>query len=134
MENLASKCPISRFIYDGNSTFKSQPPLFIPLQTLIKGDTLIHQISSASILAKYAKDLECQEIHTLYPQYDFLSHSGYCTAKHKELISTLGYTPFHRKSFIIYEISLALRTENIIINLNLYHGQKKSLYFWKWPS
>ena len=102
MENLASKCPISRFIYDGHSTFQSQPPLVIPLQTLIKGDTLIHQISSASILAKYAKDLECQEIHALYPQYDFLSHSGDCTAKHKELISTLGYTPFHRKSFKLF--------------------------------
>lgn len=102
MESLISKCEIKKFIYDGNSTFKAQAPLFVPFETLIKGDTLIHQISSASILAKYAKDLECQEIHALYPQYDFLSHSGYCTAKHKELISTLGYTPFHRKSFKLF--------------------------------
>lgn len=101
MEELYSKCQITQFIYDGNSTFKAQAPLFIPFKTLIKGDALIHQISSASILAKYAKDKECQEIHALYPQYDFLSHSGYCTKEHKEKIKTLGYTPFHRRSYKI---------------------------------
>lgn len=101
MQTLYERIEISKFIYDGNSTFKAQAPLFVPFETLVKGDALIHQISSASILAKYAKDKECQEIHTLYPQYDFLSHSGYCTPKHKELIATLGYTPFHRKTFKI---------------------------------
>lgn len=99
MQTLYERVEISKFIYDGNSTFKAQPPLFIPFETVVKGDCLIHQISSASILAKYAKDRECQEIHALYPQYDFISHSGYCTPKHKELIATLGYTPFHRRSF-----------------------------------
>lgn len=99
MEKMYIKYQISQFIYDGNSTFKAQPPLFVPFKTLIKGDSLIHQISSASILAKYSKDQECQEIHALHPEYDFLSHSGYCTAKHKELITKLGYTPFHRRSF-----------------------------------
>ncbi len=99
MHCLYERCEISRFIYDGNSTFKAQTPLFVPLQTLVKGDTLIHQISSASILAKEAKDRECEEIHSLYPDYGFLSHSGYCTASHKAKIQELGYTPFHRKSF-----------------------------------
>ncbi|WP_027326651.1 ribonuclease HII [Helicobacter pametensis] len=101
MESVFQKYNITKFIYDGNSTFKAQPPLFVPLETLIKGDALIHQISSASILAKYAKDQECQEIHTLYPQYGFLNHSGYCTQEHKIKIKELGYTPFHRKSFRI---------------------------------
>lgn len=99
MEEIVKKCEVKEFIYDGNSTFKATPPLFIPLKTLIKGDTLIHQISSASILAKYSKDLECQEIHALFPEYGFLSHSGYCTKEHIQKIKTLGYTPFHRKSY-----------------------------------
>lgn len=99
MRTLSQRYPIKKFVYDGNSTFKAQPPLFIPLKTLIKGDILMHQISCASILAKYAKDKECQEIHTLYPEYEFLSHSGYCTPKHKELIKTLGYLPFHRRNY-----------------------------------
>lgn len=101
MEEMIKRYEITRFIYDGNSTFRAQPPLFVPLQTLIKGDALIHQISSASILAKYSKDLECQEIHTLFPDYDFPSHSGYCTKEHIQKIKTLGYTPFHRKSYKI---------------------------------
>lgn len=101
MEEMIKRCEITKFIYDGNSTFKAQAPLFIPLQTLIKGDSLIHQISSASILAKYSKDLECQEIHALFPDYDFPSHSGYCTKEHIQKIKTLGYTPFHRKSYKI---------------------------------
>lgn len=34
MESAFQKCNITKFIYDGNSTFKAQPPLFVPLETL----------------------------------------------------------------------------------------------------
>lgn len=102
MESVFQTSKITKFIYDGNSTFKAQPPLLVPFETLIKGDALIHQISSASILAKHAKDKECEEIHALHPQYGFLNHSGYCTQEHRAKIQELGYTPFHRKSFKLF--------------------------------
>lgn len=97
MQSLKNKA--DRFIYDGNCSFKAKIPPQSSLLTQIKGDTFVHQISSASIIAKYAKDLECIEIDRIYPSYGFLSHSGYCTSLHKEKISQFGYTPYHRKSF-----------------------------------
>ncbi|ANV98247.1 hypothetical protein BBW65_05305 [Helicobacter enhydrae] len=101
MQKMHSQHQITRFIYDGNSTFKAQIPFECTLQTLIKGDMLMHQISSASILAKYAKDQECKELDTLHPNYGFASHSGYCTSLHKAKIAELGLTPAHRRSFKI---------------------------------
>lgn len=101
MKSMHMQHNITQFIYDGNSKFKAQVPLFCTLETLIKGDQLIHQISSASILAKYAKDEECLQLDSLYPDYGFLSHHGYCTALHKEKIKALGLTPHHRRSFRI---------------------------------
>lgn len=98
-EIMQSLKGVSEFIYDGNCTFKAKIPPKVSLITQIKGDALIHQISSASIIAKYAKDQECKEIDTLYPSYGFLSHSGYGTPLHKAKIKELGYTPYHRKSF-----------------------------------
>lgn len=97
IQSLKNK--VNEFIYDGNCTFRAKLPPHLSLLTQIKGDALIHQISSASIIAKYAKDQECIEIDALYPSYGFLSHSGYCTPLHKAKISQLGYTPYHRKSF-----------------------------------
>lgn len=98
-EIMQSLKGVNQFIYDGNCTFKAKAPPYTSLRTQIKGDSLIHQISSASIIAKYAKDQECIEIHNLYPSYGFLSHSGYCTSLHREKIMQFGYTPYHRKSF-----------------------------------
>lgn len=98
-EIMQSLNGVRRFIYDGHCTFKARVPPHTSLVTQIKGDALIHQISSASIIAKYAKDQECAEIDALYPSYGFLSHSGYCTPLHKTKIKELGYTPYHRKSF-----------------------------------
>lgn len=98
-EIMRSLKGVSQFIYDGNCTFKAKIPSYASLRTQIKGDALIHQISSASIIAKYAKDQECEEIDALYPSYGFLSHSGYCTSLHQAKIAELGYTPYHRKSF-----------------------------------
>ncbi|MCE3037712.1 ribonuclease HII [Helicobacter anatolicus] len=89
------------FLLDGNTTFHSIPPKNSSLQCIIKGDNKITQIAAASILAKYFKDLEMQKLHVLYPDYHFIQHSGYGTKKHLEKIKTLGYTPYHRKSFII---------------------------------
>lgn len=86
-----------RFIFDGSSTFGLNLP---NLSTLIKGDNLIPQISAASILAKNAKDVEMENLHRLYPEYGFLSHSGYGTKMHLDAIAKLGLTKLHRRSFL----------------------------------
>lgn len=82
-------------LVDGNRI----PSLPMPAQAIVKGDSLIAEISAASILAKVARDQEMAELDRLYPDYGFAQHKGYPTKLHFEKLQVLGVTPFHRKSF-----------------------------------
>lgn len=82
-------------LVDGNRI----PSLPMPAQAIVKGDSLIAEISAASILAKVARDQEMAELDRLYPDYGFAQHKGYPTKLHFEKLQALGVTPFHRKSF-----------------------------------
>lgn len=75
------------------------PALAMPARAVVKGDSLVAEISAASILAKTARDAEMRELHLIYPQYDFARHKGYPTAAHLEAIQCHGVTPQHRRSF-----------------------------------
>lgn len=80
---------------DGNRL----PTLKVPAQTVIKGDSLVAEISAASIIAKVARDEEMIELDKQYPNYGFAAHKGYPTKAHVGALEQLGITPFHRKSF-----------------------------------
>ncbi len=82
-------------LVDGNRI----PQLPMPAQAVVKGDSLVEEISAASILAKVARDLEMEELDKQYPAYGFAQHKGYPTKLHFEKLAELGATPFHRKSF-----------------------------------
>lgn len=82
-------------LVDGNRI----PQLTMPAQAVVKGDSLVQEISAASILAKVARDLEMDELDKQYPNYDFAKHKGYPTKLHFEKLEEFGATPFHRKSF-----------------------------------
>ena len=82
-------------LVDGNRI----PKLTMPAQAIVKGDSLVAEISAASILAKVARDLEMAELDQRYPEYGFAQHKGYPTKLHFEKLAELGATPFHRKSF-----------------------------------
>jgi ribonuclease HII len=75
------------------------PKLAMPCQTIVKGDSLIYQISAASILAKVLRDAEMETMDALYPGYDFAKHKGYPTEKHRDAVKRLGASPIHRRSF-----------------------------------
>lgn len=82
-------------LVDGN-----RPPLFsVPTQAVVKGDSLVAEISAASIIAKVARDQEMDELDKQFPQYGFAKHKGYPTKLHFEKLIEFGATPYHRKSF-----------------------------------
>ncbi|OOS00176.1 ribonuclease HII [Haemophilus paracuniculus] len=83
-------------LIDGN---RIPPQLGIAAQAVVKGDSLVPEISAASILAKVARDQEMDELHAQFPEYGFAQHKGYPTALHLEKLAQFGATPFHRKSF-----------------------------------
>lgn len=82
-------------LVDGNRC----PNLPMASQAEIKGDSLVQEISAASILAKVTRDREMEQLDKLYPDYGFAKHKGYPTAFHMEKLTSLGATPYHRKSF-----------------------------------
>lgn len=75
------------------------PDIGIPVKTVIKGDSLITEISAASILAKTTRDAEMLELHRRFPQYGFDQHKGYPTKAHIEALKIYGITDMHRQSF-----------------------------------
>ena len=72
----------------------------IPYDSIIKGDAKCYNIAAASIIAKVTRDRIMRQWDEIYPQYGFINHKGYGTAKHIEALKQYGPCPLHRKSFI----------------------------------
>lgn len=72
----------------------------VPVQTVIKGDSLSANIAAASILAKVTRDNLMMELAQQYPQYGFEIHKGYGTKAHYEALRQYGASPIHRRSFL----------------------------------
>ncbi|MEM5510032.1 ribonuclease HII [Pseudoalteromonas sp. AS71] len=80
---------------DGNRL----PKLAMPAQAVVKGDSLVAEISAASILAKVARDDEMIELDKRHPEYGFAGHKGYPTKAHFAALEQYGAIDEHRKSF-----------------------------------
>ena len=82
-------------LVDGNYT----PSVNFKKKAIVKGDSLISEISAASIIAKVERDNEMIALDEIYPGYGFSSHKGYPTKQHIESLKRLGITTIHRKTF-----------------------------------
>ena len=92
-------------LIDGNSFF---PYKDIKHKTIIKGDGLYFPIAAASVLAKTFRDEFMENLHNDYPMYLWNKNKGYGTLSHRLAISKFGITPFHRRSFSLYETQLSI--------------------------
>lgn len=72
----------------------------IPVQTVVKGDSLSASIAAASILAKVTRDDLMMQAAEEYPQYQFDIHKGYGTKAHYEALTAYGPSPIHRMTFL----------------------------------
>lgn len=73
----------------------------IPYECVIKGDSKIHSISAASILAKVHRDRLMKSIGLEYPDYLWEKNSGYGTSEHISVIRNIGLSKHHRKTFCL---------------------------------
>ncbi|WP_278369765.1 ribonuclease HII [Pseudoalteromonas lipolytica] len=97
------------FVFIDGNRVPSQ--LTIPAQAVVKGDSLVEEISAASILAKVARDDEMIELDKRYPEYGFAEHKGYPTKAHFAALEQYGAINEHRKSFKPVQRILALKGE-----------------------
>ena len=92
-------------IIDGNRFKKYKDILY---ETVIKGDGKYLSIASASILAKYSRDIYMEKISKKFPDYFWHKNKGYPTKEHKEAIIRFGITKHHRKSFKLFDEQLTI--------------------------
>ncbi len=72
----------------------------VPVNTVVKGDSLSANIAAASILAKVTRDDLMVEMAEKYPQYGFEIHKGYGTKAHYAALREFGPSPIHRMTFL----------------------------------
>lgn len=92
-------------LIDGNRFFPYRDTGY---KTIIKGDSLYFPIAAASVLAKTFRDEYMEKIHNEYPEYGWNRNKGYPTSFHREALLKYGLTPYHRKSFSLFNTQLTI--------------------------
>lgn len=76
------------------------PELGLELQTaVVEGDSRVHSIACASIVAKVCRDRLMTRLAARYPDFGWDHNKGYGTPTHLAALARLGPTPHHRRSF-----------------------------------
>lgn len=103
LEEIKTYLKAQKYLFDGNTDFGVKD-----LETMVKADGKIPQVSAASILAKVTHDRNIIADAQKYPQYGFEKHKGYGTAPHIASIERYGYSPIHRRSYKIKALQPSL--------------------------
>jgi ribonuclease HII len=93
-------------LVDGNriANFENQVG---PYTAIVDGDAKSYSIACASIVAKVIRDRMMGLLAARYPGYGWERNQGYATLEHRTAIRALGLTPFHRRSFLALQRTLA---------------------------
>ena len=94
LEQIRRSLPDSTYLFDGNSTFGVEG-----IETMVKADAKVPEVSAASILAKVTRDRMMKDYAMDYPEYGFEKHKGYGTSAHVEAMRQFGRCAIHRQSF-----------------------------------
>jgi len=71
----------------------------LSVRCIVRGDQQVAEIAAASILAKTYRDRWMTEAALRFPGYGFEQHKGYPTLEHRSVLSRLGLSPIHRRTF-----------------------------------
>jgi ribonuclease HII len=95
-------------LIDGN---RFNPYTGITHRCFIGGDGKFLSIAAASVLAKTYRDDYMDELHPLFPHYNWIGNKGYGTLSHRQAIREFGSCVHHRMSFRLLPEQLKLDFE-----------------------
>jgi ribonuclease HII len=78
-----------------------------PYTAIVDGDARCYTIACASVVAKVVRDRMMAKLAARYPGYGWEHNQGYATRDHRDAIRVLGLTPYHRRSFLALQRTLA---------------------------
>ncbi|RZA08075.1 MAG: ribonuclease HII [Proteobacteria bacterium] len=96
--DFAQEFPLARLIFRREFIEK----------TLVKGDSKVFSIASASVLAKVSRDRLMAKLDAEFPAYEFGLHKGYSTPRHIRNLRLHGPCFEHRKTFAPINEALSL--------------------------
>ena len=94
-------------LVDGNQV----PRLACEVRCIISGDSIVPEISAASIIAKVERDRAMTLLDRRHPEYGFASNKGYPTPTHRRALERHGPCPEHRSTFAPVRRAIDLRLE-----------------------
>jgi ribonuclease HII len=98
-------------LIDGNR-FNRYPT--IDHKCVIGGDGIYMSIAAASILAKTYRDDYMLELHEKHPNYFWNTNKGYATPQHRKAILDQGFSPYHRRTFRVFDPQLEMEFEEVL--------------------
>ena len=78
-----------------------------PYSNVVDGDAKVYSIACASVVAKVVRDRMMALLAARYPGYGWEHNQGYATLEHRRAIRRQGLTPYHRRSFLALQRTLA---------------------------
>jgi ribonuclease HII len=78
-----------------------------PYTAIVDGDAKCYSVAAASVVAKVIRDRMMTLLAVRHPGYGWERNQGYATREHRDAIRRLGLTPFHRRSFLALQRTLA---------------------------
>lgn len=94
-------------LVDGNQV----PRLDCEVRCIVSGDSIVPEISAASIIAKVERDRAMMLLDRRHPEYGFATNKGYPTRAHRQALEHHGPCPEHRSTFAPVRRAIDLRME-----------------------